>query len=730
MRIYTEHFHSIYLIIIQHFWSNQYSQLDNSNLIKLSSILFSYEEKLFSFGVNDRDFGKNGRELVKIFTKKAFKNCSDCISNILKIERDVKSIKSPNGYLITNGPNDLFDTLVGIFDLIKQYKHYYIHIQVLQMFNECFIQYLIGVDCVVSNDSIIIDKDFQLAIANNSIIFIEKLSKLIDDWERLKVITKKEIIEAMGFKQIMIAINLMNQNVVKRFVSEFGITLSESFNVTFLDLNMQKVLLVIHDLFSLYNPLMNSMITRKVYEEILKLTTFYYIKLLLTTAYKTVKNVDQLTNKINTDKELLFETFEPVVGKNLTQSNMKILSDIHDFLEISLYMISSSCYIIREYVGSSFNLNMVKALINLRCDFSNKEKKEAIAECKEVLEKFVDKTMEKGTRGFFEKMEREIQIENENDDGIEENDLETIKENGHSNNSNEKEMTIEEKANENKNYYYTLEEFLNGKDTNIQIDEYQENKNKDDSIILSPNEDEDEIISDISDVVYQGLMTKKTYSTWQERYFQLKNSYLYWFKDKKSLKIQNKIAIDCILRIDSYKSCKFLIVLSDKVNPNKGKVYKFCLETEKEKENWMKVITQEMKKIKGESNKSMEIYLEIKPKKKVIHDYFKLPEIGKERLVFKDKILSLMKNEIYFKPFLTQKIMPGVESNNQRKKKENSLTLHEEKCDDKQNDDIASQQEKNGQQVSCVKKVWGVILSLFKKKNGLDKSDAKEYFNH
>ena len=52
------------------------------------------------------------------------------------------------------------------------------------------------------------------------------------------------------------------------------------------------------------------------------------------------------------------ETYKGLAGKNLTVSTIKILNDIHDFLDVSPYMISSSCLTLRQYVGPAFNLNI------------------------------------------------------------------------------------------------------------------------------------------------------------------------------------------------------------------------------------------------------------------------------------------------------------------------------------------------------------------------------------
>ena len=55
-------------------------------------------------------------------------------------------------------------------------------------------------------------------------------------------------------------------------------------------------------------------------------------------------------------------------------------------------------------------------------------------------------------------------------------------------------------------------------------------------------------------------MQKKSHSTWQSSYFQVKNGYLYQFKDKGSSIIQNKISIKNTLRV--HKEKKFMMVIS------------------------------------------------------------------------------------------------------------------------------------------------------------------------
>ena len=633
---YSEHMNSEYLLIIKYFWETQYNTIDSADILKIAMKLFLFEERLEKIRVVDQNFGKNARELVKIYMKKTYKNMLDVIENILKSEREIKSITNENGNYVTNGPNDLFDILSKTFDLVKDFKIKYIYEQVFELFHECIIQYLIGVDCVTSDYTIQVDKELLLAVANNSVVMIQLLNQLIDDSVEQNVLTEKEINESIRLKQIMTSINLMTQNSITRFVGEFSEPLGNTFSeVNFLELDTRKILFKTNELFVKYNQFMNSLIIKKCWEEILKLSVFYYIKSLLTTAHKKVKKVEDLRDKIKNDQGLLNETYEPVVGKNLTQANLKILSDIYDFLEISSYMISSSCLTIREYIGPSFSLSTAKAMINLRVDFNRDEKKDAIAQCKDVLDKYVDKG-NTGAIGFFDKMEQDIKDENEEDDETKEDQLSDVEDE-------------EEQEKEKKTVGYSIDDFL--KDDN---EEEEELLNEEAPKIDDKKEENEEV----SDIVYEGTMEKKSHTSWQERYFQLKNGYLYWFKDKESMKIQNKLSIENTLRVESHKNKKFMMIVSDgskdKGGKNSGKVYKFSCVSEDEKQKWINAITNEMKKLRGELKKE-ENKVEMKIKKKVITDLFKLPDVGKDRLYMKTRTRSLMQKETYFPKIVKQK---------------------------------------------------------------------------
>jgi hypothetical protein len=112
-------------------------------------VLFEYESKLGQFGVSDANFSLNGRELIKIFIKKTFHNLRGLIESILRVERENKAETNSDGYLITNGPIDLFKLLGTTYDIIKHKKVKAMVEQYLELCKESVVQYLIGVDCVI-----------------------------------------------------------------------------------------------------------------------------------------------------------------------------------------------------------------------------------------------------------------------------------------------------------------------------------------------------------------------------------------------------------------------------------------------------------------------------------------------------------------------------------------------------------------------------------------------------
>ena len=294
------------------------------------------------------------------------------------------------------------------------------------------------------------------------------------------------------------------------------------------------------------------------------------------TANKNKKTVEELRKKIKYDTGILTETYEPVVGPNLTKSTLKIMDDIHDFLDVSSYMISSSCLTLRQYIGSSFSISTIKALIKLRSDFSEEEKDDAIIQCKEVIESYNEPdNNEMG--GYFQYVEKELKKQ-EREEKKQEMLLKMSQKSLNTSQNTSKHSLM---------YSKTFISFNNQKGNNSESEDFEEEEeeskedeqpivNMDLADFLNDDSDDDEDndekkeeipkievdvsesleYKEVSDIDFEGYMYKKSHSKWQKRYFQLKNEYLYWYIDKKSSIIQNKISIKDTEKVESHKDKK------------------------------------------------------------------------------------------------------------------------------------------------------------------------------
>ena len=81
---YCEYMDKAYLDICKSFWDRKYKEIDNTNLLKMSMMIFNFGDLLFKVNVIDGNFYKNGKEFSKIFLKKTYQNVLSIIKNILK----------------------------------------------------------------------------------------------------------------------------------------------------------------------------------------------------------------------------------------------------------------------------------------------------------------------------------------------------------------------------------------------------------------------------------------------------------------------------------------------------------------------------------------------------------------------------------------------------------------------------------------------------------------------
>ncbi len=471
-------------------------------MIKLATLLFEHEAYLSHFGVTDPNFSQNGRELIKIFIKKTFMNLKPIVESILKNEREVKAVKSSDNLLITNGPIDLFKLLYSLIDIFKKEKKKtkYIMEQLLCLFKECILDYMIGLDCVTSLTTLDIDKEFLLGIANNSIKINSQFDDLLDEVKSINILSEEEVDEASGKSEIMKSLSFIANNAISRFVVDLSDALMAEFEDQFLSLEINKILEVTFQIYGAFTNLMHLSIQKKCWAEILKATLFMYIKSLLTTAHKNVKRLADLIDKLQSDKETINGAYQRVLGEFLTLETLKIIDDFIDFLDVSSDMISVSCTKLREFNGPSFTLNTCKALINLRVDLTKEEKNDAISTCKEIFLNFPREDGSKKSNAFFKNLESEMEED------------ERLEREANMNSENLDEIQEPSQVKEKRNSFRNLSDFLGlGIDeADLEDEEKEEEKTEETPKLVSKLKSE--ILVD-SDVSMEGMMKKKTYTT-------------------------------------------------------------------------------------------------------------------------------------------------------------------------------------------------------------------------
>ena len=143
------------------------------------------------------------------------------IENILKDEREIKALTNDKGIYYTKGPYDLFELLNGTFDLCKANRNKYLYQLFLNLFYSSVSQYLLGIETVLTNLDIIIDKEYLLAMSNNSLYIINLLNNVIDEVKDMNVLNEKEINESLKLEKLMEIINKISLKSVTTFVFYF-----------------------------------------------------------------------------------------------------------------------------------------------------------------------------------------------------------------------------------------------------------------------------------------------------------------------------------------------------------------------------------------------------------------------------------------------------------------------------------------------------------------------------
>lgn len=463
-----------------------------------------------------------------------------------------------------------------------------------------------------------------------------QISEFIDDIKNCNVLKEEEITNHLGQKSILKSLNYISETAMSRLVFELC---SDDFKLllkkNYFEIDIEKFFEEVNLKLEAFIEYMHFSTQKKYWSEVIKSTVFSYTKCVFS-ANMSGKKTSDLINKLENDKDSFINCCT-TLGKNQLEEETRILTLIKEFLSSDIDVLSFTCSNIRANSGKTFTQATAVSLINLRSDLSKNDKNEAINTCKDVLANLDNKTSTKNSQNdihneFFrqlhidlieetKKEESSISMDKENEKDLK--DVDSVL------NKQERRKTI------------NLDSFL----ADLEDDEQGSENNDDCKSVKSDTSSEfkrsnTKTKEELTEIIKQGMMKKKSSNTWQERFFQLKNKKLYWYQNKESNLALNYIDLKDVLKMPfSHKPLKFTIP-SDKE-------YKFECLTQDETEEWIDAIKNEMLKIKN-SNKLVQIYQAETKKKIITLQGISLPNIFSYKATMKNKIIDSMKKENYF----------------------------------------------------------------------------------
>jgi hypothetical protein len=639
IKAYSHSVNKQYLEILKMFWDKKYSEVNIFEIMNISMMLFNLWEKSYLLNVDDINLYKNAKAFMDIYIKQTYRNILSVIENILTDDRERKALTDNDGKYYLKSPSDLFELLQITFDFAKTYQNKYLYESILNLFYYCIYQYLLGIGAFLTNLDIIMEKEFLLAICNDCITIQNLTENLIKDVQSLNISNELEIDVSLNLENIIILLNKVSQKSIANFIYLFSDELEHYYTENINKVNMAKIVSIATEMLAPYYKYMKSPVSEKANKEMLKLIIYHYITLLLkpkppekpegeegqqnqNTIQQEVEKltIEQIRKKIKKDRDILSDSFERIIGKSKTESCVKILDDLQEFLNSNADNTSSPCLALREYIGPSFDSSMVKDFINLRTDLEEQDKNNLNEKIKEILDNYEDKKNNKNEISYFKI--REIEKKRESYDEDEDDEV-----------------------------YIKGENIFNRDEFN-----YDE--------ILNDNN----IQEDIGGNIYEGNLDHKIIINWKTFYAKLKTGEVYLFKEKNSNKLVNKINIKNIIKIKGIGDKKFTLTenfepLKGKDKSFKGKVYKFRCGSQEERNKWVVLLINEINKFKDKNEKNK---FEIPSRKKVIVDHFKLDELNGDMNYMREKVLLSMDKEKFFKP--SKRKLERIEALKRRKK--------------------------------------------------------------
>jgi hypothetical protein len=445
----------------------------------------------------------------------------------------------------------------------------------------------------------------------------------------------------MGRKSILKSLNFISETSMSRLVFELcSPTFKKFIKLNYFEIDIEKMVEEINDNLEPFAEFMHFSTQKKYWTEVLKSTVFTFTNSIFSLNMKGY-TMDQLTEKLTNDRQTFIDSFN-MLGSNQLDEQTRILELISEFLNTSLEMLSFSCSNIKKQAGKNFNLKIAKSLIKLRNDWNSDDKEEAEVTCKEILENY-EKTNKVKKAEFHNEFFAQLHDDLQKETGLEEHAENVEKQNEDSLKSIDNVLRADKhKDTSGKRATIMLDSFLDDMETN-ENDAENENENTK-SGVHSRKDSQDSLseLTELTDVVIEGYMSKKKHKNWQERYFQLKNKKLYWYETKESSRALNFIDLKDVVKLPfAHKPGKFTLLCD--------KEYKFELKTPEECEEWIKAIKDEMNKHK--TGNKIKFLFQIELKKKIITMQGRiLPSIYEYKGSMKNKVMLAMKTENFFLP--------------------------------------------------------------------------------
>lgn len=446
---------------------------------------------------------------------------------------------------------------------------------------------------------------------------MNQINKLVEKIKATSPLKENEILAYIGQKDIVKSLNFISETAMARLTNQLNRGLLTFFNFKcFNDINVESIIVDVQEIYRCITKFMHYSTQKKFWSEMLRKLIFNYIRFIPSSNFK---DIFLFKYKIESDKEHFMSSFD-MIGKNMIEEITRILTLINEFLSADVQILTFSCSNIKSKFPS-FNIAFAKILIGLRTDWTINDKKDAEELCTDFIKTYDLKNGTGNKNEFMFKVQEDLVQEEQNIKKKEQK-------------YNRQADNLDDISNNNKKKAFDLDEFLLQEEEN---DNRSETSSRIQSLKAEAN-------LNTTDIIKEGNMEKKSASTWQTRFFQLKNFRLYWFVNEKSTVACNYISLSELSKPPYIHKPGSFTIYNDKNQIT----YKFKCNDLEQLNDWLKNIKAEMIRCKENSNKSIHIFsLDLK-KKVILFDSVKYPHIYGYKNSIKANVIEAMTKEKFF----------------------------------------------------------------------------------